>query len=113
MPTRLNFTLNPAELNGVKHPAPTAKKSARSGPTARGIRAFRRVERLIRTAPFGERRCLEQIAELPVSVAVKKRMRALTRAWVGGEVEARDELELCLNRQLEAHRSASVRRSAA
>ena len=97
----------------MKKQPSAVKKSLRSGPTARGLRAFRRVERMVRTAPFGERRCLEQIAELPVSVAVKKRMRSLTRAWAGGEAEARDELELCLNRQLEAHRNADVRRSAA
>jgi len=88
----------------VKTPTPKRKKPARHGPTARGIRAFRRVERLIRTAPFGERRCMEQIAELPVSVAVKKRMRALTQAWARGEAEARRELEGCLNRQRESHR---------
>jgi len=79
-----------------------AKKPARSTPSARGARAFRRVERLIRTAPFGERRCLEQIGELPVSVAVKKRMRTLTRAWARGEDDARRELERCLGRQVEA-----------
>lgn len=88
-------------MNGI---SPKTKKPARSNPATRGARAFRRVERLIRTAPFGEHRCLEQIAELPVSVAVKKRMRAMTRAWACGEAEARCELERCLNRQREAHR---------
>ena len=78
------------------------KKPARSTSSARGVRAFHRVERLVRTAPFGERRCLEQISELPVSVAVKKRMRVLTQAWARGEAEARHELERCLNRQLQA-----------
>lgn len=104
MPKPLNCAAGPAELKDVKHTPPHAKKPARSGPAARGARAFRRVERLIRTAPFGERRCLDQIAELPVSVAVKKRMRALTQAWARGEAEARRELERCLNRQREAHR---------
>ncbi len=80
---------------------PPAEKTARTA--SRGARTFRRVERLIRTAPFGERRCLEQIAELPVSVAVKKRMRRLIQAWARGEADARRELENCLRRQREAH----------